>query len=143
MIPRGMQMKLKWITIGFGLFILAIIWLANGKSRLLAFAYEIPLGDKIGHFILIGTLALLINLTWPKEGLRIGRWPVFTGTLLLLPLVLLEEISQLWFPARTFSLFDLLFDVAGMLVLGEWLCRRLLSLKREPMPERASSSPGD
>ncbi len=55
---------MKWLTVLFTLFIILIIVLADtGNLGIFAGVYHIPYADKVGHFILYGILALLINLT--------------------------------------------------------------------------------
>ena len=51
---------MKWLTMLFTLFIILIIVLADAdRLGLLKLVNRLPLGDKAGHFILYGILALL------------------------------------------------------------------------------------
>ena len=118
-------MKFKVLAFLFFALLVGIVFVADTHPWLFARLYRVPLGDKFGHFLLMGTLALLVNLAWPQQ-LQIG---LFKGTPWVLTLVLLEEISQIWLPVRTFSLLDLVFDLGGILILGELLARRLLGEK--------------
>jgi polysaccharide biosynthesis protein VpsQ len=108
---------LKWITILFTLFIIAVIIGANAGMLLFPFSsvYNFPNGDKLGHFILYGILAFLLNksalVLLPKQ--RPARL-VLTVSLLLAILIGLEEWSQSLFPARTMSLLDLSASYAGV-----------------------------
>jgi hypothetical protein len=53
---------MKWLTILFIIFIIAVIVLAdNGKLGSLHFIYDFPNGDKVGHFILYGIMAFLLD----------------------------------------------------------------------------------
>ncbi len=82
-----------------------------------------PGSDKIGHFLLIGASAGLLNLAL---GLRTVRWfghPWLLGSALVRLCCTLEEISQIWLPARSFDLLDLAGDYAGILFFG-WLTKR-------------------
>jgi VanZ family protein len=100
---------MKWLTILFTLFIVLIIILADtGNLGILAIVYHIPYADKLGHFILYGILALLINLTLFRslpDQKRLSL-AVISGLILIL-LIGVEEFSQRSFSNRTFSLEDL------------------------------------
>jgi len=78
------------------------------------FVRSFPLGDKIAHFILMGTLALLANLVLSRGLLARSRHSILIGTAIVAGLVLLEEITQIWIPGRTFSLSDLTADALGI-----------------------------
>jgi VanZ family protein len=113
---------MKWLTLLFTAFILLIIVLADtGNLGVLAVLYRIPYADKLGHFILYGILALLINLTlfrsMPHE--RRLSFAVISGVLLIV-VIGLEEFSQQYFSNRTFSLEDLSASYMGV-VFFSWL----------------------
>lgn len=111
---------LPWITLAFILFILAVIWVANspeGPDRL-EFIRSVPYGDKMGHFGLMGGASFLVTLLMRGEGRKIGKILIPFGALLVWEFVLLEEITQLYFPTRTFSFEDLFADFLGISVLG-------------------------
>jgi len=119
---------MKWLTILFALFIIFIIVLADtGNLGILQVVNQIPLGDKAGHFILYGILALLINLTlfgsFPSQSRT--RIAVISGLILAL-LIGLEEFSQRDFSYRTFSLGDLTASYLGVLFFA-WLALRIRS----------------
>src|SRR5512143_1196828 len=99
---------MKWLTILFTLFIILIIILADtGNLGILAFVYRIPYADKVGHFILYGILALLINLTLFRSLPYQNRiWIAVVSGLVLALLIGVEEFSQRNFSNRTFSLSD-------------------------------------
>ncbi len=116
---------LKWLTVLFGLFIVLIIVLADlGKLGILTYITRIPYADKVGHFILFGLLALLIDLTlfrsFPAHSRK--RVAVISGLILAL-LIGLEELSQRSFATRTFSLGDLSASYLG-LIFFSWLAVR-------------------
>ena len=75
-------------------------------------------GDKLMHFLMVGMLTFLINLSMRAMTLRLGIFPLQLGTLLLLVLTTLEEFSQLMFVNRTFDLLDLACNVTGIILLG-------------------------
>lgn len=101
------------------LAVLAIVIAADRGTLppFLARLYAFPNGDKVGHFLLMGALAFALMLGLPTKSKPLG--------LVVLGLAItLEEISQLFFPRRTFSLLDLgcsLLGVAVMGGLGLWL----------------------
>jgi VanZ family protein len=120
---------MKWLAILFTLFILFVIVLADAGvlSRYLGFVYDFPWGDKAGHLILYGILALLINLalfrSYPDQS-RI-RLAVRSGLTLAL-LIGLEEFSQQYFSNRTFDLVDLSFSYIGLLCFS-WIAVKIKS----------------
>jgi VanZ family protein len=113
---------MKWLTILFTIFIILIIVLADtGNLGILAVLYHIPYADKLGHFILYGILALLINLTLFRSVQPDRRKGVvlFSGVVLAL-LIGLEELSQQYFSHRTFDLVDLSASYLGVMCFS-WL----------------------
>jgi hypothetical protein len=86
-----------------------------------------PGSDKIGHFVLIGASAGLLNLAL---GLRTVRWlgrDWLLGSVVIAVFCTVEEISQHWLPARSFDLLDLAGDYAGIFFFGwlaKWVARR-------------------
>lgn len=113
----------RWLPFAlFFPFLGCIIYLANIRGLPLWFyrieaAYEI---DKVGHFLLMGTLALCANhaLGWKK--LHLGPLSFFAGSIGVLILVSLEEFSQYWIPTRTCEWKDLLADVLGIALAGRF-----------------------
>ena len=108
---------MKWLAFLFGLFIVGIIILANlGKLGVLGFLYKIPYGDKVGHFILYGILALLIDLALFRSHPDLDRNRIVVRVALILALLIgLEEFSQRYIPNRSFDLVDLAFSYVGVL----------------------------
>ncbi len=108
---------MRWITVLFVLLIVLIIVAAdlNQLPRAVRELYNFPGGDKVGHFVLMGLLSLLVNVsalaTFPERGAR--RTVLFT-TLALATLIGLEEASQALFRSRTVSFADLLSSYAGI-----------------------------
>lgn len=117
---------MKWLTVLFIVFIIVVIVLANnGKLGSLHFIYDFPNGDKAGHFILFGILAFLLDLTVFQAFLHADpkRVAVTIGLILAI-LIGLEEFSQKFIPARTFSLFDLFASYAGVIFFS-WLALKI------------------
>ena len=116
---------MKWYAILFGLFIIAIIVLANlDLLDVLALVNRIPQGDKAGHFILYGILTLLIDLALLRS--RPDVTPgliVFRVALILTLFIGLEEYSQRFFEARTPDWVDLLYSYLGVIFFS-WVALR-------------------
>lgn len=108
---------MKWLTFFFALFIVLIIILADlGELGILRILNRIPLGDKIGHFVLYGILTLLLDLTLIRS--LPNRSPeriVGVTGLVLVVIIGLEEYSQQFFVERTYDLVDLSFSYLGVL----------------------------
>ena len=108
----------------------AIVWCADHQElkQLLDAVKAVPGGDKVGHFVLVGGLAFLLNWTLRcREIWCAGRlW--LLGSVLVFAIFTVDEVTQLWRPARTFDLLDLGANYAGIWFFG-WLSRRVV--KRE------------
>jgi VanZ family protein len=116
-------MKKKWISTFLVIFALLIVILADSGNlpRAIKNLYDFPNGDKIGHFLLMGLLGFVLN--WTALASDVDKKPASVVWAVSLPLsffVTLEEISQKFFPHRTFSLLDLLFGYAGIAFFA-WL----------------------
>jgi len=99
-----------------GLIIVAIIAAAD-TSNLgpLYQAYDFPHGDKVGHFVLFGSLALVTCLALLR--LRPDDPPdrVALAAIVVLGIVAAaEEFTQIWIATRKPDLLDLLTAYAGM-----------------------------
>ena len=110
--------KYIWLSVGFGSFLLLIIALANSGFAFLGIVNRIPLGDKIGHFVLFGMLAFLVNKALECRTTNLLGKEVLVGRLGVLCFVVIEEISQIYFDSRTFDITDLMYDLVGIYVGG-------------------------
>ena len=112
--------KFGWAALAFAI-ILGVIVIAADEGRLPAFIarlYDFPYGDKVGHFILIGGLAFLVNMSVTSWR---GNEPWLTlliASLVITAIVSLEEASQSFFQSRHANWQDLASSYAGILVLG-------------------------
>lgn len=113
-------MNYHWLTISYILFILLVIVAADmGQLNfLIRWIHNIPYGDKLGHFLLVGFLALAINLSWKSACFRWSWGSILKGSLIVFILITLEEISQLFILYRHFDLGDLVSNYLGILLLG-------------------------
>ncbi len=111
----------------FATFVLYIVVQADRGSlpSFLAAYREIPYGDTLGHFFLIGTLAFLVNASILTTDVSLLGRPFYKGSLVVCAVVFLEELSQIGLENRTFSLLDLAADLCGIC-----LADRLLRLWR-------------
>jgi multisubunit Na+/H+ antiporter MnhB subunit len=107
--------------------VVGIIMLADsgGAAWLFRWIERTPGGDKAGHFVLIGGMALLLNLA-----LRARRMPALgrhwlIGSLVVVALFTAEEYSQKFNRRRHFDYGDLAADYAGIWCAG-WLALRML-----------------
>lgn len=124
--------RINWITAAFILILILIVITANlglGPDYF-PFMYSVPGLDKVGHFVLMGILAFLINLVLNLKKLRIFGQDFLIGSMAVLLVVALEEFSQLFLVFRAFSILDLVFDLGGILLGGKLAC--WYSGKREP-----------
>jgi VanZ family protein len=129
---------LKRLTVVFILFILLIILIADlGLGpELFFFLPYIPGGDTTGHFVLIGLLAFLVNMTLRAAHVTVAGASLLKGSVIITIIVTLEEFSQLFLDNRGFSLVDLAADYAGILLFG-WLAIQLTKRR-----EKSEISPG-
>ena len=98
----------------------------TGRMRgFLGWVNSLPFGDKAGHFVLIGTMAHLLNYALRFKVLSVGRMAPQLGGLLVLAVITVEECSQIWIPGRTFDVGDLVANSLGV-ALGELAARRIL-----------------
>lgn len=114
------------MALAFALFLVVIVILADRHElpRFIVDIYNAPGGDKAGHFVLMGTMALLANLGLGGRTVRLFSRPILLGSLVVTLIVALEELSQNFFPGRTPSLADFAASLAGILMLG-WLGGRV------------------
>lgn len=112
--------RIQWLAIAYSSLILIIIYMADLGSPLLRVIHAIPYGDKIGHFVLIGGLTLLINLAVNCHRISVGRLKFLTASLVIVVLITLEEFSQLFVASRHFDLGDLAANYLGI-VFCSWL----------------------
>lgn len=113
-------MNYRWLTIGYITFILLVIIAADmGQLNFfIRWIHSIPYGDKLGHFLLVGMLAFVINLSWKSARFRWGWGSILKGSFIVFIIITLEEISQLFISYRHFDFGDLLSNYLGILLLG-------------------------
>jgi len=113
-------MKYRWLTLSYITLIILII-LAADMGHLnftIRWIHSIRYGDKLGHFILVGMLAFVVNLNLGATRWRWWGWSVLKGSFIIFILITLEEYSQLFIASRHFDYGDLLSNYLGILLLG-------------------------
>ena len=121
--------RIKWLTGLFILVLILIVVIANLGlgSTYFTFIYNIPGLDKIGHFFLMGILSFLVNFLLKAKKVQILSFSFLIGSLVVILVVALEELSQLFLIYRAFSCLDLVFDLGGIFLGGQlaaWLKKR-------------------
>ncbi|MEO1236949.1 MAG: hypothetical protein AAFX76_09200 [Planctomycetota bacterium] len=103
----------------------------------------VPAGDKLAHLLLVGGTAWLVNVSLYGRRLQVGRLRPMTGSVVVGVLIGVEEFSQLWLSARTFSWGDMAMNLIGVLlaaILAEWWLRwRLVEPITVPSDQPSSS----
>ena len=135
-------MRLVLIAAAFAGTLIGVIAAADtGRLGPLQVVYSFQYGDKAGHFVMLGTLALLVDLALLQ--LLPGSKPqalVLAASSVIAALISLEELSQLWVPTRNPDWFDLLASYAG--IVAATLCA--LALRDLVRPRRVSKdAPGN
>jgi polysaccharide biosynthesis protein VpsQ len=120
---------MKILLVVYVLILAAIIFLADrrGTRYLLNFVGNIPYGDKLGHFLLMGGFSFLLNLVLDAKTFRLWKFRYLLGSVIVLVIVTLEEISQMFVAGRSFDWGDLVVDFLGIFLLGElarFICGR-------------------
>ncbi|MBI4320198.1 MAG: VanZ family protein [Chloroflexi bacterium] len=117
---------MKWLAGLFAILLILVVVAADrgqlpGVVRAL---YAFPGGDKVGHFVLLGILSFLVNvsITARQDGSR----RIVLASLAIAVLVTIEEWSQVLFGTRSPSWEDLASSCAGIAFSAGlvWLVRR-------------------
>lgn len=111
---------MRWLTLTLGVILVGFLIAADlGFARPVFLAMkDIPWGDKICHFLLAGGFSCMIGMTLAQSKPDKYRRVILGTIIACLLLTTLEEFSQQWFVARSFSLGDLACNYAGILVFG-------------------------
>jgi len=110
------------LPLGFFIFISFIIFLADTADHNFAFDLlgQVPYGDKIGHVVLYGVMALLLNYGLKFKSYKFFGFNMQLGAIIVLTFAGLEEISQYWFPSRTCDVVDFVADMVGVVLFSLW-----------------------
>ncbi len=120
---------MKILLVVYVLILAGIVFVADrrGTRYLLDFVGYIPYGDKLGHFGLMGIFSFLLNLVFDARTINLWKLNYLLGSLIVLVVVTIEEISQLFIRGRTFDWSDLICDYLGIFLFGEFarfICNR-------------------
>ncbi len=120
-------------TLVFFLFICYVIYSADTRTLpdWMYLIYHFPYGDKLGHFILYGIMAFLMNVSFPDWAFRAGGISLPGGGLVFAAFSILEEISQSFFASRSSSWLDLACSLLGIVVFS-LLSRLFTRYTRKP-----------
>lgn len=118
------------LAILFGLFLIYIIYSAGTRTPniFLSAIGKIPFGDKIGHFLLMGTMSFILNLALKIKEIKIRTFNLLLGSCIITVLITIEEFSQIFIQSRNFDLIDLLFNYLGIITFGyfaKWVGNRI------------------
>ncbi|MCY7375650.1 MAG: VanZ family protein [Pyrinomonadaceae bacterium] len=116
-----MPASIKIVAVIYIFILAGIVVLADVRQTqyLFTFIRNLPFGDKIGHFCLMGMFSLLVNLALSAKTVRLWKLNYLLGSLIVLAVATLEEFSQMFVRGRTFDAGDLLADFAGIFIFGE------------------------
>lgn len=117
---------MTWLAAAFAVFFCCIVLLADvgHLPASVQALYAFPGGDKVGHFLLMGSLSFFVNGGIAERLTKRGLPGNILATALVALFVTVEELSQIIFASRTFSLEDLAASYLGILSLG-FLARRI------------------
>ncbi len=114
------------LPLAFFFFILWIIILADSANYNFAFYVvgSVPYGDKIGHALLYGVMAILLNFGLGFKTKKFLGFNMQIGAMIVLLFAGLEELSQYYFPSRSLDFYDFLADFIGV-VLASYIVNQL------------------
>lgn len=109
------------LALCFAIFVGYTIYAANTKTPFffIEFIKNIPYGDKIGHFCLIGSMCFLLNMALKVRKIGFMNFNFLLGNFIIFIIISLEEVTQIFIPSRTFDLLDLFFNYLGIFVFGK------------------------
>lgn len=104
------------IALGFFLFLLWVIYLANTGGNAVFFDWirPVPYGDKLGHMGLFGFLTLVVVVGSRFRTFSVAAFNIYYGVAAVVLFVIAEECSQAFIPSRTFDFIDLAADFVGI-----------------------------
>ncbi len=116
-----MSARIKTLAVIYIFILAGIVVLADVRETqfLFSFIRKLPFGDKLGHFFLMGIFSLTVNLALSAKSVRVWKLNYLLGSLIVLAIVTVEEVSQIFVTGRTFDAGDLLADATGIFIFGE------------------------
>lgn len=112
---------IKILTTLFALFMVILIaWADSGYAwRAVNLLMQMPHGDKAAHFLLLGTLSFLVNLSLDCRKITVFGHNIPVGNVLIAIVITLEEGSQAFIPHRNFEILDIVCNYAGIFTFGK------------------------
>lgn len=110
-----------------------------GTRRLFGWTGFCPHSDKIGHLVLIGTATLALAVLFPSRRRPVMGWSFLPTSLFLAGVMVVEECSQIGMVTRTADVWDMVANLAGI-VLADGLLRRIDLPGTERTPVRGPGS---
>lgn len=119
-IKNSLKLFLKLAGIFFICFVLYLLIIVDLKipNRFAEWVEYLPFKDKMGHFLLIGTLAFFTNILFDLKRVSFLNKKILLGSLIITVFITIEEFSQIFLSNRNFDLIDLVCNYAGILVFG-------------------------
>ena len=113
-------MHMARLTLGYATLLAVVTLLADTGNLQLALhrLHQLPLGDKVIHFTLVGTLALLLNLSIHRGADVSLIRRILPGSLIVIIASTLEEYSNTMLSFRSWSVGDLIANYLGILCIG-------------------------
>jgi len=92
------------------------MYAANTGRELMFFQMleYIPMGDKLAHVVLIGTLAFLLNLLLGGKTFTVRGVQILLGSCIVFGFITIEEFTQMYIPTRNFDWMDLMANYIGI-----------------------------
>ena len=119
---------LRGLTVAYAVFLACVVIGADlgVLSPIFHWLHNVPfgLGDKLCHFFFVGMLCFFVSATLTVGMKRRRKSTVILSTIAILAVfATLEECSQSLFASRSFSRFDMLANVLGIVTFGmlAWL----------------------
>lgn len=122
------------------LFFTFVVWLIlsadlDHDNIVMTIGHSVPHGDKIGHFLIFGIGALLLNMALSFRQVKISFRHFHLGSIIVFSFAICEEFTQIFFDTRNFDFVDMLFDLIGIGVFSsisfrKYLIRQLRSLTK-------------
>lgn len=120
-------MKHKIAFWSYCLFILAIVLMADLDLLPLHLLMPIPHYDWAAHFILYGLFYRLLSAMLVGRQFVVRGKSIEAAWLITICFVVLEEVSQILFSSRTFSLMDLAMGILGMYLFRYMKRRKVIA----------------
>ena len=117
------------IALLFFIFIGYILYSANTGREILFFQIleYIPMGDKLAHIVLIGTLAYLLNIMLGAKTFKVNGVQILVGSFIVFGLMTVEEFSQMYIPTRNFDWVDLAANYLGIGIASQMAKKKYLT----------------